>query len=38
MTQADIDAGRLVVLVGVAPLRPAEFIVFRLQALASATA
>ena len=30
MTQADIDAGRLVVLVGVAPIRPAEFVMFRI--------
>lgn len=30
MTQADIDAGRLVVMVGVAPLRAAEFVVLRL--------
>jgi phage tail sheath protein FI len=30
MTQADIDEGRLVMLVGVAPLKPAEFIVFRI--------
>jgi hypothetical protein len=30
MTQADIDAGRLVCLVGVAPLRPAEYVIFRI--------
>lgn len=30
MTQEDIDNGRLVVLVGVAPLRPAEFVIFRI--------
>ncbi len=30
MTQDDIDQGRLIVLVGVAPLRPAEFVVFRI--------
>ena len=29
MTQADIDAGRLVVLVGIAPIRPAEFVTLR---------
>ena len=29
MTQDDIDNGRLVALVGVAPLRPAEFVIFR---------
>jgi phage tail sheath protein FI len=30
MTQADLDNGRLVVLVGVAALRPAEFVIFRI--------
>jgi hypothetical protein len=30
MTQNDIDNGRLVCLIGVAPLRPAEFVVFRI--------
>ena len=30
MTQADIDAGRLVVEIGFAPLRPAEFVIFRI--------
>jgi phage tail sheath protein FI len=30
MTQDDIDNGRLVVLVGVAALRPAEFVIFRI--------
>ncbi|MFK5634465.1 phage tail sheath family protein [Ornithinimicrobium sp. LYQ103] len=30
MTRADLAAGRLVVIVGVAPLRPAEFVVLRL--------
>lgn len=30
MTQDDIDNGRLVCLVGVAPLRPAEFVIFRI--------
>jgi phage tail sheath protein FI len=29
MTQNDLDNGRLIVLVGVAPLRPAEFVIFR---------
>jgi uncharacterized protein len=29
MTQDDIDNGRLVVLIGVAPLKPAEFVIFR---------
>jgi phage tail sheath protein FI len=31
MTQDDIDQGRLVCVVGVAPLKPAEFVVFRLS-------
>jgi phage tail sheath protein FI len=30
MTQNDVDNGRLVVLIGVAPLRPAEFVIFRI--------
>jgi 2-haloacid dehalogenase len=30
MTQDDIDNGRLVCLVGVAPMRPAEFVLFRI--------
>jgi hypothetical protein len=30
MTQADVDAGRLVCLVGVAALKPAEFVIFRI--------
>lgn len=30
MTQSDLDNGRLVVLVGVAPTKPAEFVVFRI--------
>jgi phage tail sheath protein FI len=30
MTQNDIDAGRLILLVGVAPVRPAEFILLRI--------
>ena len=30
MTQQDIDNGRLVAVVGVAPLRPAEFVVFQI--------
>jgi phage tail sheath protein FI len=29
MTQNDLDNGRLICLVGVAPVRPAEFVVFR---------
>jgi phage tail sheath protein FI len=31
MTQADIDAGRLICLVGVAPMKPAEFVLFRIS-------
>jgi phage tail sheath protein FI len=30
MTQDDLANGRLIVLVGIAPLRPAEFVVFRI--------
>jgi phage tail sheath protein FI len=30
MTQDDLDDGRLVVLIGVAPVRPAEFVIFRI--------
>ncbi len=30
MTQDDIDSGRLIVLIGVAPIRPTEFIIFRI--------
>jgi phage tail sheath protein FI len=31
MTQDDIDNGRLIALVGVAPVRPAEFVIFRIM-------
>jgi len=31
MTQNDLDNGRLVCLIGVAPLRPAEFVIFRIS-------
>lgn len=31
MTQNDIDNGRLIIEVGVAPLRPAEFVIIRIQ-------
>lgn len=31
MTQDDIDEGRLICLIGVAPLRPAEFVIFRIS-------
>jgi phage tail sheath protein FI len=30
MTQNDIDNGRLICLVGIAPLKPAEFLIFRI--------
>jgi phage tail sheath protein FI len=30
MTQADIDNGRLIAIVGIAPVRPAEFVIFRI--------
>lgn len=39
MTQNDIDNGRLICLIGVAPLRPAEFVIFRIgQKTADSTA
>lgn len=31
MTQNDIDNGRLIVLVGIAPVKPAEFVIFRIS-------
>lgn len=31
MTQGDIDAGRVIVVVGFAPLKPAEFVIVRIQ-------
>jgi phage tail sheath protein FI len=30
MTQADIDLGRLIVIIGIAPVKPAEFVIFRI--------
>ena len=30
MTQDDVDTGRLICLIGVAPIHPAEFVVFRI--------
>ena len=30
MTQNDIDNGRLICLIGVAPTKPAEFVIFRI--------
>jgi Bacteriophage tail sheath protein len=31
MTQDDIDNGRLICLVGVAPMKPAEFVIIRIS-------
>jgi phage tail sheath protein FI len=31
MTQDDIDNGRLICLIGVAPVKPAEFVIFRIS-------
>jgi len=31
MTQADIDRGQVIVIVGFAPLKPAEFVIIRIQ-------
>lgn len=31
MTQDDIDNGRLICLIGIAPIKPAEFVIFRIQ-------
>jgi phage tail sheath protein FI len=31
MTQDDIDNGRLIAVIGIAPLRPAEFIILRIS-------
>lgn len=30
MTQSDIDNGRLIVVIGIAPVKPAEFVIFRI--------
>lgn len=30
MTQGDIDAGRLICVIGIAPVKPAEFVIFRI--------
>lgn len=35
MTQNDIDNGRLIVVIGIAPVKPAEFVVFRIAQVAS---
>ena len=31
MTQADIDNGKLICIIGIAPVKPAEFVIFRIQ-------
>jgi phage tail sheath protein FI len=31
MTQGDIDNGRLICVIGIAPVKPAEFVIFRIQ-------
>jgi len=31
MTQADIDAGRVILMIGIALLKPAEFIMIRIE-------
>ena len=33
MTQDDVDEGRLILLVGIAPVNPAEFVIFRISQL-----
>ena len=38
MTQADIDAGRLICIIGVAPVKPAEFVIFRIQQMTATDA
>ncbi len=37
MTQNDLDNGRLVALIGVSPLRPAEFVIFRIGQITADT-
>ena len=37
MTQDDIDNGRLIVLIGVAPVKPAEFVIFRIAQVSGIT-
>jgi phage tail sheath protein FI len=34
MTQDDIDTGKLIVLIGIAPVKPAEFVIFRIAQVA----
>jgi len=38
MTQDDLDNGRLICLIGIAPVKPAEFVIFRIQQYTQATA
>lgn len=38
MTQDDIDNGRLICLIGIAPVKPAEFVIFRIQQFTQSTA
>jgi phage tail sheath protein FI len=38
MTQDDIDNGRLICVIGIAPVKPAEFVIFRIQQYTQATA
>jgi phage tail sheath protein FI len=37
MTQTDIDNGRLIVLIGVAPVKPAEFVIIRISLFTATT-
>jgi len=37
MTQDDIDNGRLIALIGIAPVKPAEFVIFRIMQTKSGT-
>ncbi len=38
MTQDDIDNGRLIIMIGVAPVKPAEFVIFRIAQWAGGSA
>lgn len=31
MTQADLDNGRLIMVIGIAPIKPAEFLIFKIE-------
>jgi hypothetical protein len=37
MTQNDLDNGRMICLIGVAVLKPAEFVIFRIGQMTSGT-